>query len=57
MHMVGKVEAALEGAGRNAAMQEHAGFVFGGLAARDEEGVLADLDGEVFVGKAGNGAR
>ncbi len=33
MDVVGKMKAALEGAGGDAAMQEHAGLVFVGLAA------------------------
>jgi hypothetical protein len=56
-NVVGQVEAALESAGRDAAMKVDAALVLAGLAPGNDQGVFADLDREVFLGEAGDGDR
>ena len=55
--VVGEVEAALERAGGDAAVEIDAAFVLAGFLRGDDQRVFADFDGEVFVGEAGDGDR
>src|SRR5690606_24400039 len=52
--VVGKLEAALERAGRDAPMQEHTLLIVGLLVAGYDQGLLFDLDLEFIFGEAGD---
>ncbi len=51
------MEAALERAGGDTAVEIDAAFVLTGFLRGDDQRVFPDFDGEVFVGEAGDGDR